>query len=71
MTSNDEDEERWAIENEIKDKIDRAEHIHREAKKALVFFFEMRILFSHPKIKTIFHEFRQNICSMKEVLAME
>ena len=61
MTSNDEDEERWAIENEIKDKIDRAEHIHREAKKALVFFFEMRILFSHPKIETIFKEFGQNI----------
>ena len=61
MTSNDEDEERWAIENEIKDKIDRAEHIHREAKKVLVFFFEMRILFSHPKIETIFKEFGQNI----------
>jgi hypothetical protein len=72
LNSNDEDwedQELWRIECEILDEIDRrwfeadlAEHRkEREMNKMFVIFFEMRILFSHPKIETIFLEFGHNI----------
>ena len=43
--------------------VDIAEQIRREAKenKMSVIFFEMRILFLHPKIQTIFLDFGHNI----------
>ena len=63
-----EHKELWRMECERMEEIERrwfevdlAEHNRREAKKVLVYFFEMRIPFSHPKIETIFHEFGQNI----------
>ena len=70
LTSNDEwedeyweDEEIWrGRDDDINRRLLIAEQIRREEmNKMSVIFFEMRILFSHPKIKTIFLEFGDNI----------
>ena len=70
LTSNDEWEGEYWEDEEIwrgrDDDIDRriAEQIRREAhemNKISVIFFEMRILFLHPKIDTIFLDFGHNI----------
>ena len=71
LTSNDEweadyweDEEIWRGRVEdINRRLLIAEQIRREAEenKMYVIFFEMRILFLHPKIQTIFLDFGDNI----------
>ena len=71
LTSNDEweddyweDEEIWrGRDDDINRRLLIAEQIRREAQKnkMSVIFFEMRILFLHPKIQTIFLDFGDNI----------